>query len=150
MFKDLIMDNLFHFHSFLNPKELILEISKYDFGFWTTNPVEGESIESNFATGNKLASYLEAGIPFLHNEKFSFLDRLTKKYDISIPFNDKDLKGLGKRLQRINWRKMQKKIIAAREELNMEKNFPRLEEFVKEVVGDFERKNKKLKINQMQ
>jgi len=55
----------FHIEFAFPPKELSQEISKYDFGFWI-DIVRGEGdLEHVFSTGNKMASYFEAGIPFV-------------------------------------------------------------------------------------
>jgi len=140
VFKEVKDDKFFHVHHPLNPKKLIPEISKYDFGFWTAKSSSKDYIEPAFATGNKLASYLEAGIPFVCNEELAFVNDLMKKYNISLSFNKENLKSLKKRLQKIDWKKVEKNIIIARKELSMEKNFPRLENFIKEIAEDFDKR----------
>lgn len=137
IFKELYENNLFHLHNPLNPKELIPEISKYDFGFWADN---NGTMEPIFATGNKLASYLEAGIPFIYGEELKFIDNILKHYELSMSFNEKNLKNLKKRLQKINWKKIEQNILKARKELNMESNRIRLENFIEEVITDFKKK----------
>ena len=140
VFDEIMNNKFFHIHKPLGPKEIVPEISKYDFGFWASNLVDGTTIEPLFATGNKLASYLEAGIPFIYNKQLVFVDKLMKHYNLSMSFNDKNLKNLKKRLQKISWEKIQKNIVIARNELSMEKNFVRLENFINKVV-DFNKEN---------
>src|SRR3989338_4855869 len=69
-FKEIIKQKI-HIHIYTKPntipKEIIREISKYDYGLWPLdyklkNPKI--TLEPKLATGNKLSSYLEAGIPF--------------------------------------------------------------------------------------
>ncbi len=140
LFKGIEKNKFFHIHKPLSPKELIPEISKYDFGFWTAKPSNKVNIEPTFATGNKLASYLEAGIPFVYNKELIFIDKLMKRYGLSISFDEGNLKNLKKRLQQIDWKKIEKNVITARKELNMEKNFVRLENFIKEIVSNFKKR----------
>lgn len=124
----------FHFHEPLNPKELVKEISKYDFGIFVPGPPpkKGEfHLEAAMGSGNKLASYIEAGIPFLYPSELKFIDRIAKKYKIGFCINDtKDIKKLNK----IKYAQIEKNIEKAREDLDMDKNFPRLEKFIQEIV----------------
>ncbi len=112
-----------------------------DFGIW--QPFEPKefpdyNLELHFAVGHKFASYMEAGIPFFCSPKNIFLINFAKRYGIDIPVSNEkgsiDIKNLKKRLKNINYKDMERKIAIVRKEYLMEKEFPRLEKFVKEVV----------------
>ncbi len=130
---DKINPKYFHFHKPLNPKELIKEISKYDFGIFVPGPKKGKyHLEAAKNTGNKLASYLEAGIPYIYPPELKYIHELSKKYKIDFCFkNPKEIK----KLKKLNYKEIEKRIDNARRDFNMEKNFPRFEKFIQEVVN---------------
>lgn len=118
------------------PKELIYEISKYDFGLWM-DPYFLEGRGHKFTSGNKLASYFEAGIPCLYTSTFEFVDSLCKKYNLSFPIDTENLDSLDdikSNLKKINYRQLKKNILKAREDFNMKKHIPRLEKFIKKIT----------------
>jgi hypothetical protein len=134
LFKDLFKNNLFHLHEPLNPKELIPVISEYDVGFWYSNFKTEETTEPTFATGNKVSSYLEAGIPYIYNDDLKFVERLMKKYKLNLSYNDKNFKSIKERIYTLLMSKgMIENIKRAREELNMKNHIKRLEEFLDKV-----------------
>lgn len=47
------------------------------------------NIEHNYAVGNKVSSYLEAGLPMIYHENTVFLDKLMNSSGLQIPFNEK-------------------------------------------------------------
>ena len=57
-----------------------------------------------------------------------------KKYGVGISFNEKNIGIIGKKLRKFNFEKQKENIRKAREDYDMDKNFPRLEEFIKKVV----------------
>ncbi len=124
----------FHIHDSLGPKEIIKEISQYDFGMFMTTLSLIAGIEPKFCTGNKISSYLEAGIPFFYRNNYEFINKLMKKYDLDFVYPE-DFKDLPKIVKKINKKQMEKNVIKAREAFNINKHFPRLEEFVKQVVS---------------
>ena len=132
-FSPFIKKKYFHLHKALDPKELIPEISKYDFGFWINHAME--NLESKFATGNKIASYFEAGLPFIYDDQLLFVDKLMKSYGlVGLSFNEKNVIMLKKRLRKLNYKKILKKVQKARIDFGIDKNFPRLERFIEKVV----------------
>lgn len=127
-----------HLEFALPPKELISEISKYDFGLWM-DPFFLEGRGHRFTSGNKLATYLEAGMPCLYTSTFKFVDSLGKKYNLSFPIDTENLdslNGIGDRLKKINYKQLEKNILKAREDFNMSKHIPRLEKFIDKVVNE--------------
>jgi hypothetical protein len=131
-FESFKSNKYFHLHQALGPKEIVSEISQYDFGFW---PIQDcPVIEAKFSTGNKLSTYLEAGLPIIYGKMLSFIDILTKKYNLNISFNEKDIKSLKKRIEKLDCSQLTESIEKMRKDFDMDKNFPRLEKFVKKVV----------------
>ena len=128
----------YHIHKSLSFIEIIKEISKYDFG--TTHPkiLINSDLEPKFNTANKIASYLEAGLPFFSHSNYLFTNSLMKKYNISLIFPN-DFKDLRKAIKKIDKKKFNRNILIAQKDFNVNKQFSKLEEFVKKVV---ESKNK--------
>ena len=134
-YNDILKSKYFHLHEPLEPKEIILEISKYDFGIWPANTAEPPyNIEASLALGNKLSSYLEAGIPYISNEFNKYINKEGKEYGICSSYNEKKIGNIKDKLKKLNSKKLEKNIIKARKDFDMDKNFPRLENFVKKVV----------------
>lgn len=131
-FKHVYKNKYFHLHESLGAKELIPEISKYDFGFWPLQKCRPE--ETKFSTGNKLASYFEAGLPFIYDDKSIFLNKIMSSNNIKLSYNRRNLKDLKKRIKKLDYEKMVKKVEKIRKDFDMDKNFPRLEKFIYEVV----------------
>jgi hypothetical protein len=127
----------FHLHEPLDPKELIKETSKYDFGIFILPPTDKENIplDTQLSLGNKQASYLEAGLPFFYPPEIKYLDSIMNSYGLRLYMRDKDdIKNIKKNVKRLNYAALEKKVKKIREEFLMEKHFPELEKFVKEVV----------------
>ncbi len=130
--KKFITSEYFHIHPSLDPKSLIKEISKYDFGIWiydNISPLNKLSLEPKFATGNKFVSYLEAGIPFLYSKDFEFMDKLMKKYKLDC-LGIKDVKDIRKTINKVNYPILLKRVANTRKSLDMDKHFPELESFI--------------------
>ena len=125
----------FHIESSLDPKSLNKEISKYDFGI---SPHFAKfykfDLDRRFFMGNKVATYLEAGISFFYRKDNLFVDRLMKKYKLNLNY-PKSMKKFKETIKKLNYTEIEKNIIKARQDYLMEKHFPRLEEFIKKVVG---------------
>ena len=134
----LLNSKYFHFHEPLNPKDVIKDVSKYDFGLYPIiiSP-EDRGFLLNSCTGNKFSSYLEAGLPMIYSPVYKVVDNILKKYDADISVDDmKGILLLKKRLKRLDYKKFEKKIIKLRKDYTMEKQFPRLEKFIKKVVEE--------------
>jgi 2-polyprenyl-3-methyl-5-hydroxy-6-metoxy-1,4-benzoquinol methylase len=147
---DLFDTGYFHLHQPLEPDEVVKEISKYDFGWTFYNHVDDEQgytdLNAKFTTGNKIASYLEAGLPFFYSTSFDFLHETMKKYNLDLPIKDLDeATKIGQMIKKINYNKLIKDVEKAREDYSMEKHFTRIEEFVENTIKN--NKNKRLKKN---
>jgi hypothetical protein len=120
-----------HLHEPLDPKTIIKEISKYDFGLL----LPSMPVQKFLGSSNKIASYLEAGIPFINYKELIFVNELMKKYDVGISLGEiEDVKNLKKRIKKINYKKLEKNVIKARQDYLIENQFLRLEKFVEKVV----------------
>ncbi|VVB83544.1 Uncharacterised protein [uncultured archaeon] len=140
-YKELITSKFFHYHDPVEPNMLSKEISKYDFGMWTSPEKREGNIEPDMATGNRLASYLEAGIPLISNSSYKFVNKLGHDYGIAVSYNLEDkeqMKNIKKIISKLDMKKIEKNIINARKDFLMEKNVNRFEEFMEKVS-----KNKK-------
>jgi len=136
-YKDVIKSNFFHLETPVEPDELIPKISKYDFGIWPAPKKKYPDVEPDFAMGNKLSSYLEAGIPFISNSINKFINQVGKNYGIVFIYNLKnkdEMKNLKKNILKINKKELEKNTIKAREDFLMEKQFPRIERFIMDVI----------------
>jgi len=125
-------NKLLHFHPKLNPKQIVSEISKYDFGFWITHGLDVPEVKNGM--GNRLSTYLEAGVPLIYDHHSIFINKLMKSYGLQIYFDESNLSKIKKILEKLNKREIAKKIIDARNDFDMNKNFIRLEDFIKKVV----------------
>ena len=135
---DLYNSEYFHLHFPLDPKEIIKEISKYDFGLSFSVHMGSEGFnETNtkFTTGNKFASYFEAGLPVIYSSSFGFMDEVLTKYGLGMPVDGlDDIKNIKERINKLDYKKVVEKVVKAREDFLMEKNFPRLERFIEDIV----------------
>lgn len=136
-FKDLlerfIKSKYFHIHSPLGPKEIIKEMSKYDYTLWI-NTLNLKLPDNKYHSGNKFASYLESGVPMIYCKESIYIDKLMKQFGLKKLGFNRDLKDLKKRLIKLDYKELEKKTLKAREDFDMDKNFPRLEKFIKKVV----------------
>lgn len=139
-YTNLLNHKFFHLHSSTNQMNLSKELSKYDLGIFGLGEKEQYQKDS---TGNKISSYLEAGIPIFNLKHYEVIAKLVKKYKIGINMNFSEITNLQKILKKQNTQDMLNNIKKAREELSMGKNMPRLERFFKEVINH---KQKRLKI----
>lgn len=135
-YESLLKSKYFHFHLPLEPNEITKEISKYDFGLSPKAPVDKPSdIEPCFSMGNKLSTYLEAGIPLISHNSVKFLAKIRDYYQIGVSFEDNKKNNLKSALKKLDYKKLEENIKFARNDFSMEKHFSRLLDFVKKVVS---------------
>lgn len=142
IFKNFSNNKFIHIHKPLSYKDLTEEISMYDFAIWfDTLPFNNE--DNLYMTALRVSTFLEAGLPFFYNPGFSFIDGIMKSYNIGLGIKMDKIKNftnLRKRIEKLNYKKLEKNVIKARKDFNFDKHFPRLENFVEEVA-----KRRKLK-----
>jgi hypothetical protein len=134
----LLNSKYFHLHDPLSPHGIIKEISKYDFGLLLpSEPIPKDKPEmGGYSTSNKIASYLEAGIPLIYYDKYISIHDILKKYELDVRLGDiEDVVNLKKRLKKLNYKELERKVVEARKDFLMEKQFPRLEKFMKKVIS---------------
>lgn len=136
-FEPVMKNKYFHLHEPLDPQKIIQEISKYDFGFMISYFRHSNDVEPFFTTGNKIASYLEAGIPFIYEDSLKSVDKIMSSYDLGFSFNDSNLDILKKKLDSYDNDELNKKVEIARKDFDMDNNFLRLENFLEEVKRGF-------------
>ena len=130
----------FHIHETKGPKEIVPEISKYDFGMFISVHSEIAGIEPKLNTGNKVSTYLEAGVPFFVRYNYKFNIALMKPYNLDFIYPE-DFKDLPKMIRKVDREKLKKNILMAQQDFNIKKHFPRIEKFFNDVYN----KKKKIK-----
>ena len=76
-----------------------------------------------------MSTFLEAGLPFFYSDGNIFLDRLMKKYGLGLSYSqgpEGSINKIHKILKKINYKKLQKNVLNAREDFLMEKHIDRL------------------------
>lgn len=141
IYKKEINSKYFHLHDPKNPKELIKEISKFDFGIFVLPFSDREDggyipLQTIVGLGNKQSSYLEAGLPFFYPPEIKYLDSMMSQYGLRLWIKDKkDIKNIKKIVSQLNYKELENKIKIARDDFLMEKHFPELEEFIQKVIN---------------
>ncbi len=120
------------FHQPVPQKELSSEISKYDYGIYGYKILALERDATD--TGNKISSYLEAGLPIICPESYKAVNKHLQKHNAAVVIKHSQLKELKKILEKNKPGKLKKGILKTRSELSMRKHIPRLEKFFEQVV----------------
>jgi hypothetical protein len=118
-------EEYFHFHKSLPMKELIDEISTYDWGLWIH--AEDPSIRTTIdkirtGIGNKLFSYLEAGLPIIASDSRIYGSEFVKKHELGFSVNDRDWNKLDKMISKYDIATLKEDILAKRKELSLQSN----------------------------
>nr|QBM01196.1 hypothetical protein [uncultured archaeon] len=119
-------------HEQVPQENLSKEVSKYDYGIYGYKIIGDKRDETD--TGNKLASYLEAGLPIITFDNSGAANNILKKYNVAVIIKRSQLRNLKKVLKKNLSKNLMKNIPRAREELGIEKNIPRLENFFEQVA----------------
>ncbi len=131
-FKD---NKYLHLNFAVPPKELIKDISKYDWGIFVEPLVPG-SKEHKYTIGNKISTYLEAGLPFVYTSSYKFVNKIMKKYNLDFPVNTRTFKDIEKfiaQLKKFDYEELERRVIQARKNFNLNKQMVRLEKFIDKV-----------------
>lgn len=122
-----------HMHKTLLQKDLAKEISKYHFGVSPHFKEESSNVSINkleLGTSLKFFNFLEAGIPILMSSEMEYMAWLVKRYNIGIVFSKEDIPYLSSIIQKTNYQKLQKNVVAVRKKLSMKANSNRLIQFI--------------------
>jgi hypothetical protein len=154
-FKTLMESKYFHIEKPLPPKVLTKELSKYDFGFWPDYfRLDKDRIEYKYALGNRMSTFLEAGLPFFYNPDLGFVHELLKKYGLNtnqIDMNDlNNNDNLNEKINSLDRVKLERKVLRARSDFNFKNHFARLEKFVESVVNSKSQKLSHASVNPSQ
>ncbi len=118
----------FHIHKFVPPEKLSEEISKYDFGLYITHYTDLVKKDMvKFTSGNKISSYMEAGIPFIVKEENKLNSNLAKKHGIGVVV--KDINNMKKILEEFNLDRAQKNVLKFREKYTFENHADEIIDF---------------------
>jgi hypothetical protein len=125
-------DNIF-VHDSLDNAKLNKILGSYDYGFSIDFLNKKLMNKEYFRTtiGNKIFSYLEAGIPVIVNKDLILAARLIKRYKCGIVIEEKDLPNLKEIIEKQNYPQLLKGVERARRELNMKNEVKKL---IKEIV----------------
>lgn len=126
----------FHLHDELNSKEIIREISKYDFGINISYTHEPEEIINIYGSSNRISSFMEAGIPIIIDDDAKFMAKIINDYKIGIVINEENFKNLRKKIKKLDYKKLEENILKAREKYDMENHFNRIEDFINKVIEE--------------
>jgi len=97
----------FHFHESVAYEKLPAELSQYHWGVWIHPPfAEGRSEFYWYGIGNKIATYAEAGLPILINEKLRFGSKLVRENEIGCVFHYDDIGRLREILNATPWSRL--------------------------------------------
>lgn len=118
-------------HEAVNQKELSKEIAKYDYGFYSYC----SSIKRGYdnATGNKIASYLEAGLPIICPSFYTTAAKILEAQGVGVVFPYKKFGSLKNILKKNKPERFYKNILKTRNFLSMENQILRLEKFIEEI-----------------
>ena len=124
------LKSFIHIHEFVSPEKLPKELSKYDFGLNIQESSEFAKEGSvRFQSANKVASYLEAGIPFITNEELEIYSSMINKEGVGVVIKN-DFFGIKKEVKNSNYQEMVKNVIKFREKYSFENNIQRLIDFL--------------------
>jgi hypothetical protein len=132
-------EKYFHFEKSLPFDEINSEIAKYDFGLWyhpDTDDELGVTFEKRkTGIGNKLFSYLEAGLPIIITERAEYGKKIVDKYGIGFSIRDEDFNNFHSIISNYDYNFMRSNSLRTREELSLGKKVKELEKFYIDVVG---------------
>jgi hypothetical protein len=103
-------------------KELIKEISKYDFGISISDPFKHEFIQAKMASGMRIYDYLAAGLPIIVDEKHELQAKIIKDNDFGILIPRHDIKNIITWIKKYNYKNLIESVKKNREKYFTEKN----------------------------
>ncbi len=104
----------FHIHKFVAPEKLAEEISKYDLGLYLTHYTNLANPDfPQYTSGNKISSYMEAGIPFVVKEENKLNSNLARKNGIGVVV--KDIDEMKKAIEKFDLKKAEQNVLKFRE-----------------------------------
>jgi peptidoglycan/xylan/chitin deacetylase (PgdA/CDA1 family) len=130
----------FHIETPVRYTELSGELAKYDWGMWV-HPVHGRldvrrcsATKCKVAIGNKLFSYMEAGIPTLVSRHLEYGSEFITGHGVGTAVADDELDRVGEILRSQDTNGLAERIREVRAELCLRKQIPQLEDFYRRVM----------------
>jgi len=117
-----------HIHKSLPNAILNRKISKYHYGI-SISFLNKDKIDPRFSkttVGNKIFTYLEAGIPIIIDDNAEFMASLVRKYNCGIVISEKDLYNLSEIIRQADYDFLMQGVKKARENLLMSKNIKKI------------------------
>jgi glycosyltransferase involved in cell wall biosynthesis len=131
-YKELADSNEFiHFHSNMNRKELLKEITQYDFGWAGFNRSENKK-HLDIALPNKVMEYVACGLPVLAFPHKT-IQRFIEQYGVGLVFNDLD--GLEELLKSGSPSNIRKTVLNSRHCFAIENQISRVVDFYEHMIG---------------
>jgi hypothetical protein len=132
-------EKYFHLHKSVPYIELSKEIAKYDYGLWYHYPMVSDSVspmKRKVAIGNKLSSYLEAGLPVIIGDHTEYGKKIIEKFKIGFAINEQSLDSFNSIVKKYELRKLCENIAIARKEISIKENIARLVTFYNRLMEE--------------
>src|SRR3989344_5069511 len=126
-------NNYLHLHKAVKQEELPSEISKYDFGVIFDHPNNTKK-NITMCSANKLASYLEAGLPFICFKNYEYMTEIGKSYGIGISIDPDMLTNLKTILNKVDYKKLTENVEKARVDFEINNHINRMEAFFEDIL----------------
>jgi len=124
-------NTMLHLHAPVAYLDLPSEISKYHFGIYLFPPSDDENFmrKMRTASGNKIPSYWEAGLPVIIAKDLEYSANIVKEYDGGFVIKIEELENIRELIGQIDYEEMSKKVFSARERFSLSKKILELISF---------------------
>ncbi len=141
-----IKEKYFHFHRPLSLKDLIKEISLYDWGLWIHSAdisVRTHPEKVMTGSGNKIFSYLEAGLPMIVSSSRIYGKKIIEEYNIGFAIDDSDWDKFDKLIKDRDYSRLKKNVLKVRKELSMQNQSHKLVSFYDQILERNKKRSEK-------
>ncbi len=138
-------EKYFHFHSPVPYKKMAKEISKYNWGLWWHEPTGEKRVyheKRKVGIGNKLFTYLEAGIPTIIGDHNTYGGKIISDMSIGLKINKEDISNLRIKLLNCDYHGLIKNVKEFAQSQSLQNNSARLFDFYSEVLKGKKTENK--------
>jgi len=132
-FKNKISANNIIFHSFIKDhKQLMKEISQYDFGLSFSYSFKHEYLQSKMASGLRIYDYITAGLPVIVDDKHELMANLIKENNFGIVVPVDEAEHIGHYIGENDYSKLISCVKSNRKKYFVESNIDKLVAFLEE------------------